>query len=287
MSTTTTDRVLGLNEFFAASEARVDRWRTLNRIARALAAGPGAAGVLRLDPKELLAQLAPLEGFCAYPGPGLMAQVHERLQTGDRTGFARLVQRISSALLSNSYRDDVEPWKADEEGEGRAPDILPPSVGRGQARRPYFEVLYVSPADRAIWPEIRETFRRLRRVEDEFVYEPVVVGSFEDAVLAVVFNPNFQAVVISDGFGYASQYTVPALREILTRQVQVVDGSRSGDLGSSWRRWCAAGGRSSTCTSRPTATSPSWPAPPRRRPSGGSFTASRSRWRFTCRFSTA
>ena len=242
MSTTMTDRVLGLNEFFAASEARVDRWRTLNRVARALTAtGPGAAGVLRLDPKELLAELAPLEGFCAYPGPGLMAQVHERLQTGDRTGFARLVQRISSALLSNSYRDDVEPWKADEEGEGRAPDILPPSVGRGQARRPYFEILCVSPADRVMWPEIRETFRRLRRVEDEFVYEPVVVGSFEDAVLAVVFNPNFQAVVISDGFGYASQYTVPALREILTRQVQMVDGSRSGDLGvllaQMVRRW--------------------------------------------------
>ena len=48
-----------------------------------------------------------------------------------------------------------------------------------------------------MWPEIRETFRRLRRTEDEFVYEPVVVGSFEDAALAVVFNPNLQAVVIS------------------------------------------------------------------------------------------
>ena len=242
MSTTSTDRVLGLNQFFAASEARVDRWRTLNRVARALAAtGPASVGGLRLDPKELLAELAPLEEFCAYPGPGLMARVHERLQTGDRTGFARLVQRISGALLSNSYRDDVEPWKADEESDGRAPDVLPPSVGRGQARRPYFEILCVSPADRVMWPDIRETFRRLRRVEDEFVYEPVVVGSFEDAILAVVFNPNFQAIVISDGFGYASQYTVPVLREILTRQVQITDGARGGDLGTLLaallRRW--------------------------------------------------
>ena len=142
MSTTLTDRVLGLNEFFAASEARVDRWRTLNRVARALmATGPGSASGLRVDPTELLAELAPLEAFCAYPGPGLMARVHERLQTGDRTGFARLVQRISTALLGDSYRDDVEPWKADDESDGRAPDVLPPSVGRGQARRPYFDVL--------------------------------------------------------------------------------------------------------------------------------------------------
>src|SRR5436309_13833497 len=136
MSTTSTELVLRMNESFADAEARVDRCRTLNRVARAMGTGPGPVGGLRRDPKELLAELAPLEGFCAYPGPGLMAQVHERLQTGDRTGFARLVQRISSALLSNSYRDDVEPWKADEESDSRVPDVLPPSVGRGQARRP-------------------------------------------------------------------------------------------------------------------------------------------------------
>ena len=244
MSTTVMndDRVLGLNEFFTASEARVGRWRTLNRVARTLAAtGPQPAGGPQQDPKELLTELTPLEEFCGYPGPRLMTQVHERLQAGDRSGFARLVQRISSALLSNSYRDNLEPWKSEDEIEARAPDILPPSIGRGQARRPYFEVLHVSPADRVTWPEIRETFRRLRRHEDAFVYEPVVVGSFEDAVLAVVFNYNLQAVVISDGFPYSSQYTIPALREILTRQVQLAESARSGDLGTLLaqmiRRW--------------------------------------------------
>jgi arginine/lysine/ornithine decarboxylase len=241
-SATSDSRILGLNEFFAASEARVDRWRTLNRIARALVgSGPRAADAHGRDPKALLVELAPLEDLCGYPGPRLMAQVHERAHNGDWTSFARLVQRISNALLTNSYRDDQEPWKADEEGEARMPDVLPPSIGRGQARRPYFEVLYVSPADRAMWPEIRETFRRLRRAEDEFVYEPVVVGNFEDAVLAVVFNPNLQAVVISDGFPYPSQYTVPVLREILTRQVQLTEAARSGDLGTllaqAVRRW--------------------------------------------------
>ena len=242
MTTASNDRVLGLNEFFTASEARVDRWRTLNRVAKALAASGGrpSAGAGQ-DPKALLAELQPLEELCGYPGPRLMGQVHERLQTGDWTGFARLVQRVSGALLSNSYRDDIAPWKADEEGETHAPDILPPSIGRGQARRPYFEILLVSPAERAMWPEIRETFRRLRRAEDDFVYEPVVVGSFEDAVLAVVFNPNLQAVVISDGFRYPAQHTVPVLREILARQAQVAESVRQGDLGTLLarmvRRW--------------------------------------------------
>jgi arginine decarboxylase len=57
----------------------------------------------------------------------------------------------------------------------------------------------------------------------------------------VVFNHNLQAVVISDGFGYASQYTVPVLREILTRQVQIGEATRREDLGTLLaqmvRRW--------------------------------------------------
>ena len=242
MATASTERIVGLNEYFTASEARVDRWRTLNRIAKARAGtGLYRAGGAAHEPKELLAELEPLEELYGYPGPRLMAQVRDRLQAGDWTGFARLVQRISTALLSNGYRDDVEAWRSDEEDEARGLDILPPSIGRGQARRPYFEVLYVSPADRGMWPEIRETFRRLRRPEDEFAYEPVVVGSFEDAALAVVFNYNLQAVVISDGFPFPSHRTVAILREILTRQVQISENARTDDLGTLLarmvRRW--------------------------------------------------
>ena len=45
MSTaSSSDRTMALNEFFTASEARVDRWRTLNRVAKALAGRGGAAG---------------------------------------------------------------------------------------------------------------------------------------------------------------------------------------------------------------------------------------------------
>src|SRR5690348_16557366 len=103
MTHDSTDQMLGLNEFFAASEARVDRWRTLNRVAKSLAStGPYPVGGVRHDPKELLAELTPLEELCAYPGPRLMAQLRERLLRGDRAGFARLTQRLSTALLSNS-----------------------------------------------------------------------------------------------------------------------------------------------------------------------------------------
>ena len=147
---------MDLSNFFSAAEGRLDRWRTLHRIAKTLVGvAERDAEALRQEAQKLLADMGPIEDFCGYPGPRLMAQLHERLQTGDWTGFARLVQRISNGLMTNSYRDNTEAWKAEEETEVRSTDVLPPSIGRGQSRKPYFEVLMVSPGERSMWPEIR------------------------------------------------------------------------------------------------------------------------------------
>jgi arginine decarboxylase len=226
-----------LSEFFSAAEARSDRWRKLNRIAKALvgADSPTAQG-LRKEAGAVLAELAPLEELNGYPGPSLMGQVHERLDAAQWPELARLVQRISMALLSASYRDESEAWTSEEDGEARLPDVLPPSVGRGQARKPYFEILLVSAGERATWPALRETFSRLRRDDDAFVYEPVVVGTFEDAVLAALVNFNLQSVVIIDGFGFKSQYSIPALREILAPHVPADASSGMADTGPALAR---------------------------------------------------
>jgi arginine decarboxylase len=233
----TMPREFNLREFFSASEARFDRWRSLHRLAKELADSNGSqTEPLKAEAANLLTAMEPIEELCGFPGPRLMAQVHDRIRTGDWTGFLRLVQRISIALLSNSYRDDPEAWTIEDEGEAYAPDILPPAIGRGQSRRPYFEILMVSPGERSTWTELREVFRRLRREHDEFIYEPVIVGSLEDALLAVIFNYNLQSVVISDGFGFASRYAVPVLREILQQHVPINDAMRAGDLGTTLAR---------------------------------------------------
>jgi arginine decarboxylase len=226
----------GLSGYFSVSQGRADRWRTVHRYAKSLAAGSGKDEGSRARAAEELAALEPLEELCAYPGPVLFGRVKERLQTGDYTGFARLAQRISISLLSNSYRDDIEAWRSDEESDAHTPDVLPPGIGRGQARKPYFEVLVVSPGERSTWPETREGFRRLRRETDTFVYEPVVVGSFEDAVLAAIVNYNIQSVVIYDGFGYGSQHDVADLRQLLAPHVPAKHELADGDLGTQLAR---------------------------------------------------
>jgi arginine decarboxylase len=204
-----------IDHFFAASSARLDRWRDLNESAQKWCSRGGSArnGEPRDTCSETLAQLGAIEQFQAFPGPRLMNDLKERLSEDDQAGFARLVRRIASALLSRSYRSEAAEWDSDEEPTGGGRTM--PTAARDPKARPYFETLFVTPSPAARWPAQIEQVRRLRRPQDEFVYEPVMVGSFEDALLAVILNPNLESVVIAEGFTYASAHDLPVFRSLL------------------------------------------------------------------------
>ncbi|WP_404993318.1 decarboxylase [Cupriavidus pauculus] len=230
----------GLHQFLSASEGRIDRWRTLHRLARALAALPSSgaedAAAYAAQCGALIEEIRPLEQFNGYPGATLLNHVETRLAQREWQALSRMVGRISAALLANSYRDGHDAWVMEEEGDGRLPEFLPPSIGKGQSRQPYFEVLIVAAGEASTWDDLRTSFRRLRREDDQFLYEPVVVGNFEDALLATIFNYNLQSVVIVDGFAFSSPHTSPALREIITRNTPVGTGSGAQDMGTTLAR---------------------------------------------------
>jgi arginine decarboxylase len=93
-------------------------------------------------------------------------------------------------------------------------DVLPPALGRSDARRPYFEVLIVTGAPATRWRALGAEWRRLRRPLDAFVYEPVFVGSFEDAFCATLLNTDLAAVVVHEGFPFRSRHDAPVLRTL-------------------------------------------------------------------------
>jgi arginine decarboxylase len=207
-----TTSVPQLDHLFSTSSARLDRWRELNAKAQAWAAG--ARGE-RAAVEAALAQVRALEDFFAYPGPRLMKILAERIAEDDASSVGRLVRRMSGALLSGSYRYDTGEWETSDDAGDTVADRAPLAPGGSEARRPYFETLFVSPAPAANRIRIAQEIRRLRRVDDTMIYEPVLVGSVEDALLATILNGKIEAVVIYDGIPVPSQHDVPLLREFL------------------------------------------------------------------------
>ena len=62
---------------------------------------------------------------------------------------------------------------------------------------------------------LREALLGLQSRDDQFVYDVVVVPSFEDAVIAVLFNHNIQACVLRYRFPVQSRIDIPEIRHYL------------------------------------------------------------------------
>ena len=212
-----------LDHFFSSSAARLDRWRELNARAQTWAADArsGKPGGGRAAVEAALAEVHALEEFFAYPGPRLMKTLAERIADDDASGVARLVRRMSGALLSGSYRYDTGEWETADDATDTVADRAPLAPGGIETRRPYFETLFVTPAPAANRIKISQEIRRLRRGEDAMIYEPVLVGSVEDAILATILNGKIESVVIYDGIPIPSQHDVPLLRDFLATYHQL------------------------------------------------------------------
>ena len=208
-----------LDHLFSAVSARLDVWRDFGKAAQAWSAkssGTGAAA-LKSDCARRLEQLRPFESLHAFPGIRLLKMLDERVNSGDSQGLLRLAQRVSNALMTRSFRNEAGGGEQEEDGSG-AESTLPAAM-RDPTARPYFEVLFVTPTPHSRWPGHAQQIRKLRRTQDQFVYEPVFVGSFEDALLAVMVNPNFESVVIHDGIPYSSEHDVPMFKSWLASRL--------------------------------------------------------------------
>src|SRR6201997_2190070 len=223
MSTPGKAHTAPVDQFFMVTEARFDRWRALLQAGRAWENIMNQEQPNRRVKQEAVSnsfqELLQWEDFFAYPGHALLRALQERIDSGDATGTVRLAQSISAALLTHSYRTNLSDWESEEQSSINFGERIAGTGEEAAPHRPYFEVLFVSPARPSSWPELAEELRKLRRPQDRFVYEPVFVGSFEDAVLGGILNGSFEAVIIYEGISFASNRNNPILRDFLTSRL--------------------------------------------------------------------
>src|SRR5262245_39097009 len=199
-----------IDQFFAGLGARGDQWRHLVELGEAWCEGSGSRAAF----ETALAEMTPTEEFHAYPGLQLLTALRDQVAANDARATVILARRITRALLTRSYRQHATDWDAHEDGEAATADVLPPALGHSEAHRPYFEILVVTGAPAARWPALAAEWRRLRRSQDAFIYEPVFVGSFEDAFCAAILNPDLAAAIIHEGFPFRSRRDAPILRPL-------------------------------------------------------------------------
>jgi arginine decarboxylase len=200
---------LALTTYNSVWQLRIDAWSSLADSIKRFshtALPPEQQAVLQREITAVLGLLDPLEMYWAYPGRTGLRQLQENCEVGDYESAMRMAGTVARSLSGEAR--EVGPPVKPADGDG-------PEWGGGTTRRPAFDVLIVDDIPLTEAQALREEMWRLRRPEDPFSYELVVVPSFEDALVAVLLNSEIQACVVRSGLAVSSAYDLTDLRHFL------------------------------------------------------------------------
>ena len=175
---------------------------------------------LRKKAEDAIGLLQTIENYSAFPSPDDFKLLWQLFEQKDYELLARIVARIVRALTSGTYRSRQINLRAPSESSSKE-EASQYYDEESNQQRPYFEVLFVDENSQEDVNHIRHGLRNMRRPEDHFVYDIVVVPSLEDALIAVLFNYNIQVAVIRYGFPLRSVNHL----EILQRYLAKIDDS--------------------------------------------------------------
>ena len=208
-----------INDYSSAIQLRSDRWSALREATAALARETKARSVTTLTKRvgELFVSLAVIEPYWAFPGMSAFDHMRRQFEHGNMDDLAFAVNRVTRALTTGAYRRRHIPLERDSVDNDEHDDeaMLPPEA-RALAK-PYFEVLIVDNVSEHQERWLRSNVTRMRRPEDPFVYEAVVVPSLEDALVAVLFNHNIQAIVVRPGLVLKSKMDQSIVQRYIMR----------------------------------------------------------------------
>ena len=147
--------------------------------------------------RQTTGALQPVESYWAFPGGRVFGELCSWIERGELARAHQAARRVHRMLAAQTYRHGTVALDSESELPSQ---IETDSERQAQLARPYFEVLVVDDMSAGEEDALRRRVQHKRNLDDDFVFDVVVVPSFEDALIATLVNFNLQAVVIRHGF---------------------------------------------------------------------------------------
>jgi arginine decarboxylase len=219
---------------YSLGQLRVDTWNALKNSCVKL-----ASSNLDDDQKvkyhervsSYIEDLTSIENYFAYPGKIQMEKLSHSLGRSEHTALAHATIEITRRLVSEE-RPEMD-GSTIEESHQR--DHADSEHGKAQkAERNSFDVLFVEKMSKTDEASLKEKMHGLRSHSDPFSYEVVVQPSFQDALIAILFNQKIQSVVVRYAPKYASDKISPLIspfiQNILGLDFEAVPDEELGPL---------------------------------------------------------
>lgn len=204
--------------YYSIGQLRIATWRDLKRVSAALAhSKKGSKGEQDcMDTvKEFLKDIKTIEQYFVYPGKTRLEKLCQALNKEEYMSLAHNITEINRQLVSDEYLNHPTSTHAEENEPGRPEDIRELSSGQ---KKNYFEVLFVEDLSATEEAALHEKLNELREPNEQFTYDFLVQHSFQDSLIALLFNPNLQAAVIR----YAPPYASANISDLLKPYIQNV-----------------------------------------------------------------
>jgi arginine decarboxylase len=192
-------------QHFNAARLRASTWNQLKLEVTALDEGRGKAATVEAALDDLLV----IEQYWAYPGIDRVRQLQDLAGAEQWRTLHAAVDHVVRNLVSGAFRSD--PMRTVEDPTG--PEE--PVDDTERHRRNYFEVLFVDEIDDEEEAALKRRLRQCRDAGDQFTYDVVVARTAQDALIAMLFNHNIQAVVVKYGVSFPSANAKGFLRPFL------------------------------------------------------------------------
>jgi arginine/lysine/ornithine decarboxylase len=213
--------------YYSIGQLRLDMWKHVkNQCVELTVLDPELQPAIELSEKiEIsLDQLKGIEQYFAFPGKVLVRTFSESLKAKEYANLKLKISETTRQLVSDSYRgnpfalDDT-----DEENQGldSENESEPSAVDKN------FEVLFVEDRNAIEEEALIQGLHDLRDDGESFNYEITVQRSFQDALIALQFNHNIQAVVIRSSPPFESSNISPLIEPYIQNVLKIKYGNKT------------------------------------------------------------
>lgn len=218
--------------YYSIGQLRLDHWNELkNECFELSQCHRGSANERQHKDRVnvLIEDLLIVEQYFAFPGRSNVLKLAAALARKEYTSLANTLANTTRQLVSNSYpRNMQDSFDEDSEYNGRD-DFRDPQIGN---QKNHFEVLFVDDLSAAEEANLHESVSEILDPHEQFSYDITVQRSFQDALIALMFNHSIQAVVIRYAPHYRSDNISPLIKPYIQKVLNIdLDSKSESELG--------------------------------------------------------
>lgn len=196
---------------FNISQLRINTWNHLKTSTQKLTKAKEQKTLLKAEVESDLENLGVIEAFWSFPGRDTVKILKQMLDRKEYTALSNSVGDNIRMLVSESYRDGENDKKTRASKRKKEVD------NSLESSENYFEVLLVDNLNTKEEEEVKEKFRAIRGSNEKLSYDMLTATTFQDSLIAVLFNYNIQACVIRYGVTFKSKNSLDYISPYISR----------------------------------------------------------------------